>query len=77
MTFEQEVTTFMETLISGGTIINGNLTDVNEQRKTAVAIVYMVNVSTDKVDELYFYVWKPAGATELSYKGMDRLPIRY
>lgn len=73
--FETEVNNFILSLISQRTIINGRLTEVNENRKTAVAIIYMINIETDRVDELYFYVWKPSDT--ILYKQMDRLPTRY
>jgi len=73
--WEQEVNTFMESLIAAGTIINGTLREVNETRKTAIAIVYIVDIPTDKVVEQYYYVWKPSDT--ILFKGMDRLPTRY
>lgn len=73
--FETEVNNFILSLISQGIIINGRLTEVNEDRKTAVTIIYMINTETDRVDELYFYVWKPSDT--ILYKQMDRLPTRY
>lgn len=75
MTFEQEVKNLIDLMISGGTLLNGNLTGIDETHKTAIAIVYMIDVPTDKVVEQYFYVWK--SGNDILYKGMDRLPSRF
>lgn len=75
MTFQEELTTFLDSFVTNNVILNYQISDLDENHQTGAAIVYMVNVSTDKVEELYFYIWKRDDI--MNYKPMDRLPLRY
>jgi hypothetical protein len=74
MTFQEDLIALLEGFVSTNVILNYQISDLDETHETGAAIVYMVNVSTDKVEELYFYVWRRNNV--MSYKPMDRLPSR-
>jgi hypothetical protein len=74
MTFLEELDQFLENFRTTGVILNYQISDIDENHLTGAAIVYMVNIVSDKVEELYFYVWKSNDI--INYKPMDRLPSR-
>ena len=72
MAYFDDLKVFLEDFVSGGTILSYFVSDFDEIHETSSVIVYMDNITSGKVEESYYYVWRRNGGW--IYRPMDRLP---